>query len=1320
MASAEDGINRNKLRQEAGRHVQHVTCGVAERETHREVLLHVEDRFAHVSHEELRPLVLPPQLPSIARPREPQTAKFSRGVALHPKFTRGSSAGASLSVAAVTGDSAHVGADGNLCSFSVSTEASTEALSASTGFTDAHRWEMPNVADRAFFRRFMEDAQTSADDSTAYSSATAQLALCNPASPSPLDLLLKWEEKYAYLCELERAERQYVRAYERWDQQVILEMMAVHFVALVLKPCMDVLRQEELEQREAIMQEEDRLSFYMYNDFPLALQLQEGKKALKARELQLDRILGLTPATPRLPALPEAPAKATPGTPVAVALASAAAPPQSEGVSKGLRLSSPSSARAASPVAAATPDTGIPSDEARRILRKYVQQRHGALLNVVGTWTTTPQDDDVSMQTMITTYPGARGYDTVHRSSALFLPSISSTQAPIRNAVGIVDYVALLDESTKHREQIVKTEERCRADMNQTCYEELQVVLEWQRRRMHLERLVYWRHQREAAVQKEVEALTNVTPVLRLDAKVLRLLEILEGEEEAARQSIRDEERASFEPLWQTNEDLSRAFNNVSLQERCMATLDSEVWTTEAVARRKLVTVEETDVRHHRERLCLEHLISTLTSGMSQRRALWHVSTCPVLYSAVQVLQKAFRRFLRGRLGWRFTHQALGREINYSRNARKITTGRLALQSFKATLSAEKAQLCEEQAQQHLREQYALFANESGLRTALCAEQECGRKRIARTRVLDVEEVYAPLFIASVALEEEVRLELEVEEELERGVLLATNATLVDVIGQKSDTQREERGRRKAAVRKERASWRQLLSAECDEREEHRIDEEAREAARETSRSAFTEAAEDESRRHHGRAMGMYVACMREALLDLLDREVSDDAARRGIEQEEAVAARHLLDSMATTQCAAYASDLERRHQLVHNGVHQQAICIAETENRASILHREAAAWATTEPELRSLFVGPLHDLMVRCGAVKVISTWYTAVRNGEVGRTVSRQLLREDLAHHHKERQLRSQQIMQRLHTQHVRSQLDTLMMEMHTEQQGAVRQLLDVLVKCDEPRGRAQVESLQEIIFGILERNAKALLAEIRLNFINSEALIWQQELYERKALKQAWHHTFEKLLERKHQELSKDYFALRIQRAWRGCAARMQHRRNLSTQCTRLVALEVQERAALELEELEEVAAQLYQPWLSFSYVETYVRGPLARAYDELAVAVVDATRVQEWSERVALLWEMRYEDCDSCLCEDEARARRMLETQFHKPFLLQSELKDEERLKRTMLERERTLFLLRILAREEHQRRLSLVSVEGQGRASLHIQLTAATPVDAREL
>ncbi|KAG5490522.1 hypothetical protein JKF63_00642 [Porcisia hertigi] len=1316
-AATEEGINRKNLRREAGLRVQHIVCGVAESSTYKEVLVHIEDRFAHTSHAELRPLVQPSQLPSIVRPREPQAMKFLRAAPFFHKSDRERDPGLILPAAALGSGPTYVGADGHRMAAEVGTEASTELPSSSTGFTEAHRWEMLGVADRVFFRHAVEDGQRSADGSAVHSGTARQLELYCHAAPSPLDQLPTFQEKYAYLCELETAGRQCVISYESWDQHVILEMMAVQYVTFVLKPSIDLLRREESEQRDAIVHEQERLSYFMYNESPLALEVQEGKRAMKARELQLNRILQLTPAAPRHRRGPQSPAPAdtaaraplvTVMIPVTPTPSSTATPLQSRAAREGAGLSSSISAREASPTPSLPPSgTSVSSDEARRVLRSYVQRRHGASLNAIGTLAATPQDSRIWSKNIMATFSSPSSNDNTRRTSVLVLPPISSAQAPRRNTIGIADCVALFDETMRHREQLISAEQRSRTAMYQSFDEEMQVVLEWQRRRMHLERLLYWRHQRELVLQEEVEALTTVTPALHQNAKAL--LKMLEEEEDAARQKMEGEERASFNAVWQAHEELRHVCIIVALQRRCMAALDLRVWRVEAVARRRLVFNEESSLRNYRQRLYLESLSSTLTRASAQLRALSLVSVDPTQRKALRVLQNAFRLSLRGRLGWRYTHEILGREIRDSRNVRKIARGTAVFQSFKAVLSAEEARLSEEQAQQHLRERCALFSSESGYRTALLAQQEFARQVLTRERVLHVEEVYAPLFTGLVEGENEMRLVQEVEEELKREALFATNVALVDIIRRKDATAEEERVCRVSTRHQERASWSQLLSIQLDEREVHRINDETREAEWESARVAFAELAEKRIRHHHECAMMSCIAHLAEAVAELLSTEVMNDPIRRGIERAEATAAIGLLESMATAQCALYASVLTHRRQVELNKVHQQAICVEETESRADILREEATSWAFTELQLFDLFSGPLHDFIVRRSAVKSISVWYRALLDGTIGRAVSRQRLREDLARHREDRQLRSQRIAQRLHMEHVRRQLDTLMMEMRKEQLEAVQRQLDLLVQREEPRGREHIESLQMIIFGVLVSSEESQMTDVRRNISSSEALICWQDSERPEAPMKKWGRTSE--------EMSEDDFALRIQRAWRRRAARVQCKRMLALR-EQVAALEVQGRAAVELEELEAAATQLFKPCLSFFYLDTYVRRSLTRACVELAVANVDATQAQEWSDRLALLWDMRYDDCDLCLCEDEARSRRLLEAHFYRPFILQSELKEEEQHQRTMLVQERVFFLLRILVRKECKQRLALGSDEVQQRASLHAQLTAATPVDAQ--
>lgn len=1314
-ASAADGINRNQLRQEAGRRVQHITHGVAEQQTYLDMLHHIREQFAHTSQQPLRPLVLPPQWPSTARPREPQTARFSRGIALsNAVLRRGEATRPATATGGEGGEETAAGVVrartsswqlGSPTAAAASYEP-TELPSTSTGFAHAHRWGATDTADRTFFQRRLQDAANAAAAAEEGEESGRGISDGVPAllDLSPLDQLPTLEEKMAYLASLETASRQHVLACERWDQQVVSEMMAVRYVTFVLKPCMDALRLDEAEEREKINQQEDRLSFYLFHESPLVEAIGEGLKAMKARELQLDRILGLAPQSALKTPEPIDNAAATDG---AGNSPFAAGEPHHRARSSiaSLSASRPSVGGHSNTIHSTAGGGGVAAPEARRILQQYVRQRHGADIEAASSPMSPSAPPKAWSPSTQVTYLGVGHKDGFRRSSALVLPPAPSAHAPRRNAVGIADYVALLDECMLQGDHIRRLEQQARVDLNRECYEEQQVVLEWQRRRMHLERLLYWRQQREGAVQDEVAALTEVNVGAPLDPKLVLLLEMVEEAEEEAREALCAEERqCSEDEVWATSRALRDQYDEAQLEKACWSAFDTDVVQAEAVSKQHLVVHEEASLRHCSETAAMAVLEAKLAHGMSQLHVLWRVASSPAHCAALRVLQAAFRRSLRGKLGWRATNSAVGRQISDARNAKKIVAGRTTLQSFKDALAAEEAQLRREQEAQDIRAQNVLFAGEAADRVAVSSEQDLLRQGIRRASVLHVAEVFVPVFERLVALEERERMQIEVEEDVDDEALRRSHAGLTAVITRKARARHDEAAARRALVVEERGVWRELLGGEADTREHLRLDAEADEAIRRADRFTFATAALEASRRYRDGAFAAYVHHITTAQLELLGYDAADSAGRSAILAEESSAATQLFADLSVEACATYARTLLGERQIEFNRAHQHALVVSETEQRADLLMTQSIGWQALQPMLRQTLSGPLRELIERRGAVNAISTWYRAVRNGDVGRAVSQQRLREDLHRYRDERNLRSQQIAQRLHTQQVREQLDVLMREIQDEEVGALQQQLDILVLKEEPRERASVESMQDIVLGILVRNAEAQTAEVRRQLVNTEALVWQQESYERKLIIKACRRTFAELLERERLQLSEDHFAKRIQRAWTAYAARKKQAEVMAEQRRRLAALEAQARAAVELEALENFAVTMQKPHAAVQGLDAHFYETLCHAYGELCATVLASDAAQEWRERVALLWEMRYDRCDFCLCSEEARARRALTLEFRQPFVRVAELRVAEAHQRDALTAERTAFLLRILAREEQAHRAAVAAAEAEKRAA----------------
>ncbi|KPI88748.1 hypothetical protein ABL78_2127 [Leptomonas seymouri] len=1315
-ASAADSINRNQLRQEARRRVHHITHGVAEQQTYLKMLQHVCGQFAHTSQEPLQPLVLPPQWPSTARPREPQIAKFSRGIALYKNLRKSGdaalpasasvgeddracgSAAAVVNVARGSLNAAATAADD--VANSTASYVLTELPSTSTHFARAHRWETINTDDRTFFqRRALDDpsrdeAATEAEEGNDSGAHRMSSNFITEVDLSPLDELPTLEEKVAYLTNLESASRQHVLAYERWDQQVISEMMAVRYVTFVLKPCMDALRMEETEERENIYQLEDRLSFNLFHESPLVLAIMEERKAMKARELQLERILRVEACARQHRSEPRDSTEESNEVSI-------------DAVESDLPSSSCASSRVPKPPAKAargSTGSGMPAPDARRILQQYVRQRHGDAIEAAAAAAaplTLPAIPKTWSPSSNATYPGTAGKVPIHRFSALVLPPLPSAHAPRRNAMGIADYVALLDECMRLRDQIIRAEEQSRRDFDRARYEEQQVVLEWQRRRMHLERLIYWRQQREGAVQDEVAALTEVDVGAPLDPKVVLLLEFLEGEEEDTRAALCAEERRCHEDeLWATNSALRHQHERLQLEKESLATHYGVVRAEESEEAQQLVLYEEASLRCCTEREAMRTMAQKLSYGMTQLKILWEVSVNSEQCAALLVLQSAFRRSLHGRLGWRVTNSVLGREINDVRNAKKISAGKRTLQSFKDALEAEEAELLREQETQNIEEQHALFAKEKAGRVAIYSGQELMRQGLLRANALRVAEVFFPVFQELSDAEENTRMQLEVEEEFDEEMLRRAHTALSDIIARKARARYDETAARKALVAEERAMWRELRSAEADSREELRLDAEAAEAMRQADRNAFAEVALQTCRNSNEIAFTAYVRHITDAQLEMLQYSSVDNPGRRAVCAEEAKAASLLFSGMSLQTCEMFAQDLVDKRQTEFNLVHRQAICAAETERRAEILHTEAIDWEALRPALLETLSGPLRDLFARRKAVKVISTWFRAVRNGDIGRAVSRQKLHDCLTRYREESSRQRQEVAQRLHIQQVRDQLDMLMREIHQEEVEGIKQRLGVLVRHEEPRGREEIESLQEIVFGIMARNADAHAAEVRSQLVNAEALLWQQEAYERKLLIKASRRDFKDLMERERMQLSEDYFAARIQRTWIAYTARKARAQTMAQQRARLVALEEVARTAVQLEELEESALCIYKLFDAAVLFHEHVQQSLSHAYEKQCLAVLDATSAREWQERASLLWDMRYDLCDFCLCTEEEGVRRALAADFHKPFLLQEELQQTEAEERRLLVEERTGFLLRILARVELVHRREVIAEEAE--------------------
>lgn len=1066
---------------------------------------------------------------------------------------------------------------------------------------------------------------------------------------------------------MEEKERQHLLAYERWDHQVLAEMVMVHYVTFVLKPLMDELRVDERDHRYSVQYEEEQQRYSLTHESPVSLAIAEERKAMKMRELQLLRIAG---EQRKALAAGKKKTYATRGGSGGAAAATGTAGgagwlPPVEHVPPGM----------------------ADQLEARQLLRQYIDQRHGAQITAVASQQTLRPDRAVTTPS---------------------LPLVSPLPAPRRNVVGIANYISLLDLYMRERDQWIHAEQASRRDIGQLFFEEQQVVLEWQRKRMHLERLLYWRQQREVAMQAEVAHATAVPRKSDPDPKLLLLLEMLEEGEESDRDTLVGEEQAALLDLRRTWMEMSLLRRRTALTAEANATMKHEVWLCEDGERRQLLFQAEQDVRRLKEKEFLVQLQAACAANTHDLRELFSVSTDEAKYNATLVLQRAFRRSLSHELGWRATHRDLGRGFRLVRDERCIEAGRKSLGRFKAKLQAEEAALMAEEKAVFIQRQQAIAAMETKHRLSFLSSEQLDRTVMVRQHQRVVGMLFAPRFIALAEAAVTKAMEVEVAEEMERETIVAVRHHLTSIITAKRTCRHEERSGRRAVVLSEREAWSELLASIKDRCEEIRIAAEEEDQRRRAAVEAFAASSLQRVVEFSKYLVERHQGVILDIQVELLACAESDDTTREDILSEEEAALRVLWESWAL-EAALIERQVElSAHCTALQLAHQQATVIDELERRSAILQEEHAALDALLPQLSKLLEGPLRCAIERRCAVNAIGTWYTAVKAGHIGRAATNAYLRETLGQVREERAYEAKRLSHRLHVHQVRAELERTLTEMRRERVAVFSDGVAILVSREEPRERAGIEGMQEMIFGVLLRNAEADRDLVNRALLDREAVLWQEESYGRADIQREWMQFCRGQLTVAGRHLDPHYFARLLQRWWRGCLPRLQYWRMVVGQQKRFMALESMERAGVEAAALTESALVFAKPLMETQLLHCYHSMILPNLLYQWCRDLFHDLMREEAEERGNLLWEARYDLCDNYLMTREAVERKQLHLEcFH--FLHQeTRLVSAEAEERVLLVHERTNFLLRLLLREERVCRRS-VEVEEDGETDNFLQM-----------
>ncbi|KAH8607010.1 hypothetical protein ERJ75_001432300 [Trypanosoma vivax] len=574
------------------------------------------------------------------------------------------------------------------------------------------------------------------------------------------------------LSMLEEDDRQRIAESEVWERHVLHQMMVVRYVTFVLREELDELEFAEREQRGAVAFEEEEERHWLQNESEASFQLGVYKEALlakKEKERRLQESDALYPS------------------------------PASGG-------------------AIHTPDA---KSDARRILQQYVRLKHRSD-SVVHCHLpdresrSDMQSEPRSMSRQMSQSRSDRCRYSKGRLSVVSVHPVLRVQqsSNICNALGIAAYVGLMEKDTEGRRMLEQREEEDYADIMTLFREQMSLMLTWQHKRMHLERLLYWKGQREERQQKErreleLRALKPRDRRLSLRSELAmqetELRSVVSVEEEGHRAALEESYRDALVLVW-------ARLLEVEERHACL----------------NIVREEELDAQLHVQQLEMElrgAIVSEWRNNVlvvpEQIRLLEDLNRAWVMHGPqILTIQRAFRGWREKQLGWRYAHREIGRVIQERRDRMKISRGLNALSEFKMSLMTELATVQRELDVQRGLQQAELQEEEARKRAVICAEEgwEVGLLQRTSQREL-VNDIILPRRRQCVEGEVDNRREIDVSEEFEWMRLTRVFSECAKIIDRKAELEKSEEAQRTVVEEEQQYGLSCLSNLEMDGRE---------------------------------------------------------------------------------------------------------------------------------------------------------------------------------------------------------------------------------------------------------------------------------------------------------------------------------------------------------------------------------------------------------------------------------------------------------------------------------------------------------------------
>lgn len=1028
------------------------------------------------------------------------------------------------------------------------------------------------------------------------------------------------EGQIAQIESNESEQRVHLLARESWEREVVCQCARVELIASVIKPHVDRICGDE-RQRRADIRLEEAEAFAVIRDSDLGL---HHSAKVQMSQRRTERLRTQASGTPARPASSE----------------------------------------------------DHLHDEAERILERYRQlhlQR--------GTETPTVRSTRPSSCVMEATTP-ATVSKQVH--SAVVTPAPPSSVKRgfhVPSTLDLATAVHLQNQNIYFRRMIEETEADSFADLLQHFGNELVKVEVLVRKRQHLERLVYWRSEREKEVAREQRL-----------AELRGLAKELADTETELRLRIEGEEDECGADLW-----TAEFFSYCYVQQWQVA--KAEAQQRLGVAAEYAASTAVCIVQHHeqlrRSMIEFEFVRSAETSivpAQSTLRELEHFSR-GVRKNCVAI-QRWYRKLRLGLIGNRRSHKLIGEAIRQKRSNQQMRSTRDTIVKYQQDLAKEVAAAWEEINQSLIAEQLKLFDGENYARLDIATQDgwfRAGFKRRFQTEI--IHNMIMPKFAIIDQDERKQRDTIEIYEEAdvrdELGAWHVQQVALIKVrIAVRDFDEPTERDSLLCSEHEAFLHLQQAVHASHANVVARQADHTAKQLA---ERQALEDLAEQT------------------ILVDVFDEFTSGLQHlfhRQKLDILQVFALSHRLSGrqrvwqefmkgfvVLCTEFLEWSHAFEGRQLLSESKSqsrehHFQHLWAQANIDKMSLFTAEVAMWETAvRPECDAEKEAIERRVERRHRGSITIQRFFRNYQLGKVGRSGLKAFLRRVFEEKRTRAELRRKMEEQRDDVESLRRELAQEIAKHNLLTIESYRSLFEHIDNKLEPRQRNSISSHENFVWHIMKRNFDFQTVEI---VKENMAELRQHEAYRRTEIMLQWDREYKNKILPRQLVFFQDVKVRPLQRAWRCHQARQARRARTDQLVVNLPNIESRERHELVMQEMQEWAVTVAHPgaWerlYRLDYCEGLQRTVAIQyeAFDITATSII----AEEWDRRLTLLWGLQQAVRYRSIEQQEADARRTLTTVTLSAGIAKAELYDDEIAHRKALDHERFLFLLRILSQLE---------------------------------